>query len=361
MVVRPAAKSLAVSQGKGLTDELAVASGAMESIELFHAEEAARLSCGEISVADAMRSAEFLAPTDFLMRANWCADPRQTYRYAEAARIDGSGAAYLPLDLVDLDFTAGRQLDEIFFSSSNGLASGNTLDEALLHGFCEVIERDQTTFWLAAQAADPNEQLRSLVRNDSIDDPAARAVLEQCEAAGLTVLVWYASVTIGLPVFVCQTVDLHGRTPYPQRASGFGCHPVKSIALTRALTEALQSRLTHISGARDDASWSKYRHDLPASGFAASAWAQSLVQDAAPVDYRAIAGGQPGTIRAMLADAMALAAADGLDSAYFVDLTRDDIGIPVATVIVPGAEFCLRKAEALPGRRLQSFAARYAA
>jgi Uncharacterized conserved protein len=35
-------------------------------------------------------------------------------------------------------------------------------------------------------------------------------------------------------------------------AAGYGCHPARQIALMRALTEAAQTRLTVISGLRDD-------------------------------------------------------------------------------------------------------------
>ena len=38
-VVRPLARSLSVSQGKGVTRDLAAVSGVMESIEMFHAEQ----------------------------------------------------------------------------------------------------------------------------------------------------------------------------------------------------------------------------------------------------------------------------------------------------------------------------------
>ena len=90
-------------------------------------------------------------------------------------------------------------------------------------------------------------------------DANCRWLLDKCFAAGLEVVVWCATQELRLPTFVCTLFDRHRNTSYPHRASGSGCHPYRRIALSRAITEALQSRLTHIVGGRDDLFWSRYR------------------------------------------------------------------------------------------------------
>jgi ribosomal protein S12 methylthiotransferase accessory factor YcaO len=61
---------------------------------------------------------------------------------------------------------------------------------------------------------------------------------------------------------MCTIVDRRNKTPYPQQATGAGCHTIATIALARAITEAAQSRLTHISGLREDLTWSRYRQEF---------------------------------------------------------------------------------------------------
>ena len=85
-------------------------------------------------------------------------------------------------------------------------------------------------------------------------DEHCRWLLRKCREAGLEVVVWHAASKLRLPCFVCTLFDRHGNTCYLHRASGSGCHLYRRIALSRAITEALQSRLTHIVGGRDDLS-----------------------------------------------------------------------------------------------------------
>ena len=80
--------------------------------------------------------------------------------------------------------------------------------------------------------------------------------------AGLDVAVWHASTTVEVPCFACAIADVRGNTLYPQHAAGYGCHVSKEIALLRALTEAAQTRLTFISGARDDLYLRVYEDDI---------------------------------------------------------------------------------------------------
>ena len=54
---------------------------------------------------------------------------------------------WVPLEAVTLD-TVFRK-PPVFDVSSNGLASGNHLLEAIVHGLCEVIERDAEAAWRA--------------------------------------------------------------------------------------------------------------------------------------------------------------------------------------------------------------------
>src|SRR5208337_1780542 len=89
--------------------------------------------------------------------------------------------------------------------------------------------------------------------------------LEKYQRAGVDVAIWDITSDIGIPAFVSLITE---RTVNPLRplpsGRGFGCHPARPIALLRALTEAAQSRLTYISGSRDDVRRDAYEDALTA-------------------------------------------------------------------------------------------------
>src|SRR5262249_8422927 len=183
---------------------------------------------------------------------------------------------WIPHELFDAD-CAKQSANPIFCQSSNGLSSGNSIEESILHGLCEVAERDQVSFWLAT--AQYTKQLaNTLVCLDTVDHPMCVSLINRCQEAGLDVFIWYATTNIDLPVFTCTVADRTGSTLYPIRTNGHGCHPLKSIALSRAITEALQSRLTHIVGVRDDFYWGDYfRAEFLCTSEANKSWLNKLL------------------------------------------------------------------------------------
>ena len=161
-------------------------------------------------------------------------------RWVQGDDIIAQKPKWIPEVLFNLDFRWSRDRKTPFLSSSNGLASGNTREEAILHGLCEVIERDQTSFWLIEQKTG-RSRASTRVRLETIDNKSNRQLIWQCQRSGLEIFVWYMTTTVEVPAFCCVIADEKHRTWYPQRASGFGCHPKKDIALSRAITEALQT------------------------------------------------------------------------------------------------------------------------
>ena len=146
----------------------------------------------------------------------------------------------------------------------------------MLHGLYEVVERDAIALWRAASDA---AQDRTAVDLDSVDAPVSRSLLQAFRRAGVAVRVWDVTSDIRLPSFLCLAASDDGVEP----ELGSGCHADADVALSRALTEAAQARLTRISGARDDFAAASYRPaaragrdeaarrwlGAPASGFSA--------------------------------------------------------------------------------------------
>ena len=235
----------------------------------------------------------------------------------------------------------------------NGLASGNTKDEAILHGLCEVIERDQAAFWLVRQRCSKNLP-STRVDLETIDDADCRWLIDLAVKAELDLVVWYATTNIPIPCFVCLVYDDRGSTLYQQRASGSGCHPYRRIALSRAITEALQSRLTHISGVRDDVYWSSYRHDLRTDEPSTKRWIGEVQSEPECVDFSKVVDACPmattGQMLGWIVEAMEVT---DLTEIIVVDLTQDDIGVPVVHVTVPGLKSNARNPLYTPSEGMQ--------
>jgi ribosomal protein S12 methylthiotransferase accessory factor len=168
--------------------------------------------------------------------------------------------------------------------------------------------------------------------------------------------VWDASSEIGLPVFVAEIVD---RDPDPGRAvyvsGGQGCHRSRAIALSRALTEAAQSRLTVISGARDDLDPGFYERRAPQR---IAALLAEIEQVEGPTrSFAAAADGFSERLDEDLEAVLAALRTAGLGQIVVVDLTRPELELPVVRVVVPGLESMWDAPGYAPGPRAQAAAA----
>jgi YcaO-like protein with predicted kinase domain len=350
VAIRPLAKSLTVSQGKGLTHELAKCSCIMESIELYHAEHFRPYGI-TMPFTTYAGNEDFINPLRLPLHVDAQIPEDESVYWVRGKELISGKDRWIPHDMFNLDATKTIGRCKAFISSSNGLASGNTLEEAVLHGLCEVIERDQLSMWLIKDRFSQEQTSRKL-NLDSVDDPHACLLLDLCRKAGLEIIVWCATTNIDIPVFVSVVADHEGKTLFRQRAAGSGCHPMKSIALCRAVTEALQSRLTHISGTRDDVYWSSYRNDIVFSHRSAS-WISEIREPMAEVDFADVRGLTliNGFESLVNYTTLSLLKA-GIDEIIVVDLTQPHIGLPVAFVCVPDLEFSVLKPAYSPGRRM---------
>jgi YcaO-like protein with predicted kinase domain len=337
MVVRPLARSLTVSQGKASTHELAKLSGIMESIEMYHAEHFT--PPGEWApLSQFAKIDDYINPAVLPVRSDATLDFESEIYWVQGHDIVSGRPKWIPHELFDADCTK-KSKNPFFCQSSNGLSSGNSVEESILHGLCEVVERDQISFWLeTAQYA--RQIANTLVSLDSIDHPICVSLINKCREAGLDVLIWYATTNIDIPVFTCTVADRTGRTFYPIRTNGHGCHPLKAVALSRAITEALQSRLTHIAGTRDDMFWEDYlRGDYLCGLEANQSWLNKLLLSEGAIDYRTLPELEKYTkIRDLLEHVKTKLIAAHCDTIIFVDLFQESLGIPVTYVCVPKLE-----------------------
>jgi YcaO-like protein with predicted kinase domain len=350
--IRPLGRSLSVSQGKGVTDTLAQVSALMEAIEFFHAE--TLLPAGiERSIELTARDPGFADVEALPIRSKRQLHFDIPIRWLEARSLVTGESKWIPRELIDLDST---QLYESFFvSSSNGLASGNSKTEALLHGLCEVVERDQFSHWMVLDNLSPGSSERRLNLSAGLP-PAVERIVSMIKRAGLVVAVWHASTTVEVPCFACTIADMQGNTLYPQRADGYGCHVSKEVALLRALTEAAQSRLTFISGTRDDLILKAYKNDIRVDAPVNRAWRESIQASHETLSYDELPDFSDfGSFSEAAEFIISCLLSDGVSDVLSLDLTNEKIGIPVVHVCAPFAEYDVSSGISEPGLRLCRF------
>jgi YcaO-like protein with predicted kinase domain len=311
---RPDGLTYAVSIGTGATVAQSRVSAVMESIEAWHAENlrapvSAHCAAAALELGYDVRELN-LAPRSPLTAAvvlDW---------------VTGQGLltgrdTFAPTDVIRLDLTPPVDWAQALFQvTSNGLATGNTVEDAVLHGLLEVIERDSVASYVERP---PRE--RRYVDPATCRDPAALRTYEALQAAGCTVLACDITGRVGLPCYaaVVWSPDV------PVRCGGYGCHVDPGIALGRAMAEATQTRLALIAGARDDIDGDIYREGArpPEPPVLAPLPDESGWADASDMDT-------------MIRHCATLVATVTGAEPFAVQISHLDIGIPAVKVIAPG-------------------------
>ena len=237
-----------------------------------------------------------------------------------------------------------------FLATTNGLAAGNSHLEAILHGICEVVERDALAIW---ELAMPDRWTARRIDCESIDDSACRQLLLQYVNANISVMAWDITSDVALPVLVVIISDNDSSTslrPMPA-AFGSGCHSDRNVALSRALTEAAQSRLTSITGSRDDLTRNSYRTTQSAS---AIEYHQKLaLERVSGLDFQKTPTFSSSNLALDLEHALECLRRISVERVVVVDLSRSNMCVKVVRVVVPGLEGPTESQWYRPGKRLQ--------
>jgi len=254
----------------------------------------------------------------------------------------------------------GLAINPFSFSHTNGLASGNVLEEAICHALCEVVERDASSLADLRSSAFPFHIIKILtnkfkesgyaineITSDMmVDEPnlfpmldlagaifqPARDLVNRFKAANISLTVKEITSDVGIPTFNAASVEWLTQN-YGYLAEGTGTHPDARIALVRAITELAQTRAANIQGARDDLRKINYvgenSEDMRSWQFMNSDRKIQLSEVVSYYNENIL-----DDIKLILNHLKAL----GLRKAIVVDLTVPWIGIPVVRAIVPGLE-----------------------
>jgi len=340
LAVRPNARTLAVSQGKGPTLSAAKASAFMESAELWHAEEP-RLPLVLESYASMQRRGA-VVDVDLLAKRTSLPIRRDDLRlWVEGFDLIREQPCWVPAAAVYVSDTEPPPTD--LYRSTNGLASGNTVAEAIVHAACELIERDAKVMWLD-DPSDPDGKVAQLDMS-TVSDPTCRDLITRLEQADLLFAAYDITSDIGLPVFAAVVADTAVDARGVGYNWGYGCHPAPEVALVRALTEAAQARLTIIAGSRDDLPDTyDLRGDNDIDDVA------RMIQQPAPTrrfDQVSRAGASPAADFRTAVDRLRAAEIRNLVA---VDLSHPDVGMPVVKLLATELELhhgdCVRNVRA---------------
>lgn len=332
--IRPNAKHLSVSQGKGITYELAEASAIMEAIETYHIENppmpSLHGSYATLSKIHNMVDPELFNPGFFSLGEI----KNKEIAWIAVLDLNNNTQSFIPYALISLDSSQMRMLHGQFAVSSNGLASGNCLDEAICHGLFEVIERDSLFRW---GMLDENAINQTAIKIETITDPILISLIAKFQQAKINLRIWDITSEIGIPSFHCAIQDSNAlRGMFI--STGSGAHLVKEIALSRALTEVAQSRLTLISGSRDDVFPEKY--------YIRSEADRALIPEFSKPTYKDFTKcNQPeikNTFAENIKETLSVLKKVGIDQVYMFDHTKAEIGVPVVQIFIVGMHFNLR-------------------
>lgn len=353
-----------VYSGKGPTRAHAMASALMESIERYTS--LPKSSNHYITASYEQMEKEYgrshvIHPDDVLEPLKFPYKDDTLLDFMEGIDLFTNEQVFVPAGIAQSRYEPnGSAVNPFQYSHTNGLASGNVIEEAICHALCEVIERDAVSLAELRSSAIPFHVLHSMVnmaRYDGlnvdpldsdtyVDDPDVfydvdvssndsryiNFLLHRFREEHIPLLIKDITTDIGIPTFIATSVQWITHD-YGYLAEGHGAHPDKRIALVRAITEVSQTRAANIQGARDDLRRMNYE-----MGNTAETKSWQFMNSSKKEDFDTVKTVENTDILEDVQLILRDLKKTGLDKAVVVNLTDDSIKIPVVRVIVPGLE-----------------------
>ncbi|MEV4457142.1 YcaO-like family protein [Microbispora sp. NPDC049633] len=261
---------ISVYNGKGARPIDAMTSAVMEGIERFSAwlpvRPAAIASYEELSA----QGRPVLNPRDYNLKLSRHYRDDAPISWVEGFDLLNEESVLVPQDGAVYNMKM-HEPPTYEISTTNGLASGNSLEEAICHALCEVIERDSITIaellssqlsqvlekglHVERQPAAIFERLKELHPHLDMESlpPRVQALVQQFHTAGIEMRLINITTDLGVASFMAATAEDLGPT-VSQGHGGFGTHPDAEVALLRAISECAQGRAVDIQAMREDIS-----------------------------------------------------------------------------------------------------------
>lgn len=247
--IRPTAEDGAVSiyGGKGITKDHAKASAMMEGFERYSAERQDIDETIIASLSEIEEFGEYIDPKSLNLPKEFEKKDISDLSLEWSKSIDliSNREYYIPTNAIYHPYISKDDSQSLFKSNTNGLASGNILEEAILHGIFEVIERDA---WSIFELTHKNY---AQIDISSIENEIIIDIIEKFESEGIKIKLMDFTADIKIPTIAASADDTITKDA-GLLTLGMGTHLDPEVAILRALTEVAQSRATQINGARED-------------------------------------------------------------------------------------------------------------
>jgi ribosomal protein S12 methylthiotransferase accessory factor len=335
------------SAGKGRTDSQARTSALCEALERFsglhRGEEPRRLATMAELGDEAVDPRSFMLYSDrqYEERDEWMRKPGRfnavPLRFEPETPIHWSPLwswterrrKYLPTSCLYYGFQDPEPERFFCWPDSNGNAAGSCLEDAVLQGFFELVERDAVALWWYNRVRRPAVDLTAL------GEPYIAEYQAFFDSIGRDL--WVLDITSDLGIPACAAISRRRSGPKEDIVMGFGAHLDPSVAVSRALTELNQFMPAVLSV--NQAGETQYAY-----GDAACLewWNMATLENQPylePDGVRALPTGADvgpkADVRAQILDCFGRVEAKGME-VLILDQTRPDVGLPVVKVVVPG-------------------------
>lgn len=314
--------------GKGVTREQAEASAVMESIERYSAERRDDDIVAYGTYEQACEVMPTVDPVDMILPI-WALDKLQGAEIAWTPGYELFRGQEMWVPACDVFYPYKPDTDlQLFKFHTNGIAAGNTMEEAILHGTFELIERDA---WSIAEYR--NEPVRDVVVDS---DSVPGQLLEKFRAQGVEIYLKDLTSDTGVTTIGAAADDVRTRDP-EMLTIGVGSHLNPEIAAIRAITEVAQSRATHKDGKKINAQLQRVTQEMGYDRIKEvnRLWYTRADESVRLSDLRNEATDDVlDDIEIVLGKLMEA----GFKYVIAVDITRPELGVPAVRMVIPGME-----------------------
>jgi ribosomal protein S12 methylthiotransferase accessory factor len=240
----------------------------------------------------------------------------------------------VPWSLVGVDYRPDPPgFHGAFQVSTDGLASGFDFRAAIFHGLCELIERDASALLELMSTTELGKRVTRIAATDGLD---ALQFEQRIQFAGCALTLLDMTTDIGLPAITAIITDSAmasaPRVPRYAHSAGSACHVMRGQAIVKAIAEAAQSRITRITGSRDDLFPEIYQEAEGAERKAIVELLSFIDPTLPPAPPRSLPD-LGGSIRQLVAELQRR----GIEQVIAVPL-KNEFGIAVVRMIVPGLQ-----------------------
>jgi len=363
-----------VYSGKGPTRMDAKASALMESIERYSSLPSGnRKKMIQGTYKEVSKVSKILHPSNVVEPMILEYDDEMIMDFLSGYDLVNNDRILIPAPLALFRYSPKPPaINPFAYHHTNGLASGNVLEEAICHSLCELIERDATSLAELNASALPYNFLRTMTKylsdngleidpvdgtefvdDDSkypdvdisnIDFKPISNLVKKFNDAKIPLIIKDITSPIGVPTFNASSIEWITED-YGYLAEGHGTHPDARIALLRAITEVSQTRAANIQGARDDLRKISYGNS---NSDEKKTW--QFMKSKNTIQFSEIKSFIHDDILDDINFILSRLVSNGLKQVIVVDLTNPQIMIPVVRTIVPGLE-TFKITKAIIGKR----------